>query len=257
MHSTIGSVRPFAALNQVSQGRASARKERPRCELVVEVYVPDPPPVDLRRQIRHGPRPRTSRWLSAAVVIGLHVSVGAWLWWAPTRLLHPPLESMVLLAEIPALSPSRPPIAIDLPRPELSPTPPSMARFPELPQVPTEMALSVSPSTDVLIDDANAGDIEGVARVCRAGKSMPAPSGDRAPGDRGPGDRSAALILLVRVEKDGRVSDSRIEAGSGEQRLDEAATRCFLAHGVLTPRRLNGAPVASWQRVHWAMLSSD
>ena len=184
MHSTIGSVRPFAALNQVRQGRASPRKERPRCELVVEVYVPEPPPADLRRQIRHESRPRTSRLLSGAMVIGLHVLVGAWLWPAPIKSRHSPLESMVLLAEIPALSHPRPPIVIDLPGPDLTAMPLSMAKFPELPQVPTEMALSVSPSTDVLIDDATAGDIEGVAQVCRASKSMSAPLGDRAPGDR-------------------------------------------------------------------------
>jgi protein TonB len=63
-------------------------------------------------------------------------------------------------------------------------------------------------------------------------------------------DLLAEITLLVRVESDGRVTDSRVEAGSGQQRLDEAAQRC-LRNGSFEPRRINGAPVASWLRVHW------
>ncbi len=68
---------------------------------------------------------------------------------------------------------------------------------------------------------------------------------------------AAEVTLLVRVEKVGRVSDSRIEVGSGTQRVDEAAQRCLLAHGSLTPRRVNGEPVASWQRVHWPARQTE
>jgi TonB family protein len=69
-------------------------------------------------------------------------------------------------------------------------------------------------------------------------------------------NRAAEVTLLVRVEKIGRVSDSRIEVSSGTQRVDEAAQRCLMAHGLLSPRRVNGEPVASWQRVHWPALST-
>ncbi len=178
--------------------------------------------------------------LAGAAVIGLHAAFGTWLWLTANAhgLHHPSLAPLVLLAEIPA--PARARIATDLP--ELSPpVSPTLPALPRLPQEPTEIAVSVSPSTDLLIGDANARDVEEILGACRAD---PVPPARRA-------GRAAAMTLLVRVEKDGRISDSKIERGSGAPRVDDAAQRCLLAHGSLPPRRINGAAVASWQRVHW------
>lgn len=71
------------------------------------------------------------------------------------------------------------------------------------------------------------------------------------PGTRPPSRAAAELTLLVHVETDGRVSDSKVEVGSGVPKVDEAVQRCLVGHGLLTPRRINGAAVASWQRLHW------
>jgi TonB family protein len=112
--------------------------------------------------------------------------------------------------------------------------------------LPTEIAVSVSSSTDVVISEANVQDVEEVLGSCRADRVRPVL----------PVAPPAEVTLLVRVERDGRVTDSEIEIGSGVPRMDEAAARCLLAHGALSPRRINGAPVASWQRVHWPARSS-
>jgi hypothetical protein len=126
-----------------------------------------------------------------------------------------------------------------MPSPDLLPALPQPA-LPKLTEGPTEIAVSITASTDVLISNADPRDVEAVLVGCRADRIRPMPQLLSA----------AEVTLLVRVEKVGRVSDSRIEVGSGTQRIDEAARRCLLAHGSLTPRRVNGEPVASWQRVH-------
>lgn len=245
MESTIGSVRPFAALNQVGQSQASPSKVRPRCEVVVEVFAPDPPAPALHR-VRHQPRLRPLRWGSAAVVIGLHAAVGAWLWRAPVSLRQPPPESLVLLAEIPTTV-ARPQLTIDVASPDLSATPALAPKLPELPRAASEIAVSISPATAVLIGEANGKDIEEIVGFCAVNKVVSARHADHA----------AAPIVLVKVEKDGRVSDSRIEKGSGVPRMDEEVVRCLLAHGVFGPYRVDGAPIASWQRVHWPALQSS
>jgi hypothetical protein len=111
--------------------------------------------------------------------------------------------------------------------------------MPHLPEPPVEIAVPVSASSDVLISDARADDLAGLAVSCRLPQLRP------------PTRTAAEMTLLVHVEKDGRVSDSKVEVGSGVPRVDEAVQRCLVGHGLLTPRRINGAAVASWQRLHW------
>jgi TonB family protein len=237
MHGSL--MRPATASNL---GQASRMEDLARHRLVVEDYVPaerlpDPP------QSRERPA-GASRLLAGAAVIGLHASFGGWLWLAPNapRLHQPPLEPLVLLAEIPAPPLVRAPIAIDPPPDSLPPAvSPTLLPFPRLSQQPAEIAVSISASTDLLIDDASARDIAEILGACRAAHVASA----RSAGG------TAAMTLLVKVEKDGRVSDSKVEVGSGAERADDAAQRCLLAHGSLPPRRINGAPVVSWQRVRW------
>jgi hypothetical protein len=240
MQSTSDSGRPLGASNFA---QSSQSNDLPRRGLVVEVYVaPQEVPSEARGVLRRKPQRETSRTLAVVAVIGLHASLGAWLWLSPNapRAFHSPPESLVLLEAIPAPRAAHQDLMADIPPPELMPTTLILPKRPILPQEPKEIALSVSAATDVLIGEANATEVDQVLRSCGVAKTRPSLS-----------DRAAEITLLVRVEKDGRVSDSKIEVGSGAQRIDEAAQRCVLAHGVLSPRRVGGAPVAAWQRVHW------
>ena len=133
------------------------------------------------------------------------------------------------------------PFALDVPPPELAAVPLTLPSLPQLPRPPAEIALSIAPSADLLIEDANTANIDQAVALCRANGSVPA----------SPTKLASPLTLLARVEKDGRVSDSKIEIGSGSRRWDEAASHCLLDHGSLMPRRVNGALLVSWQRVHW------
>jgi hypothetical protein len=245
MQSTSDSGRLLAASNLAL---ASQNNDLPRRRLVVEVYSPPQRVPNEPRTVRREPRGETSRALAVVAVIGLHASFGGWLWMSSNaHRLHPPLESLVLLEPLPAPVATHTDLVADLPAPDLLPMPLTLPKLPMLAHEPNEIAVSVSATTDVLIGDANAREVEEVLRGCSGAKTRPAL----------PPDRSADITLLVRVEKDGRVSDSKIEVGSGTQRVDQAAQRCLLAHGVLTPRRVSGAPVASWQRVHWPAVSTS
>jgi hypothetical protein len=247
MDNSSDSRQPGAAANPVP---ATEDQVLPRGKLMVEVYVAEQLPPEPPHAARRGKGPRlTSRALAAFAVIGLHAAVGIWLWASPNtlRLLHrPPLESLVMLDPIPASPTAHSDPPIDIPSPDLLPALPQQA-LPKFAAGPSEIAVSITASTDVLISNADPRDVEGVLVGCRADKTRPMPQLLGL----------AEATLLVRVEKVGRVSDSRIEVGSGIQRVDEAAQRCLLAHGFLTPRRVNGEPVASWQRVHWPALSTE
>jgi hypothetical protein len=217
--------------------------------LVVEVWVAEPraaePTPSLHRREPYGVGSHT---LALVAVIGLHASIGIWLLSSLNTLQLPhrsQLESLVMLDPIPASPSAHPDPPIDIPSPDLLPVVPQPA-LPKFVAGPSEIAVSITASTDVLISDANAIEVEAVFAGCSANKIQPLPAFNRA----------AEVTLLVRVEKIGRVSDSRIEVSSGTQRVDEAAQRCLMAHGLLSPRRVNGEPVASWQRVHWPALST-
>jgi hypothetical protein len=218
------------------------RDEPPVGKLVVEIWVPErhaPEPPKLRRPAE--PRFADSRAVAAFAVVALHASVGACLLMGPVARRLPPTEVPLILLETPA-PPGHPARAIvDLPPVDLVRITPTLPKLSSLPHEAPEIALTVSPSTDVLITDANARDVVLLAGECEAGPSR----ASRSP------PHGELLTLLVRVEKDGHVSDSKVEIGSGAARVDEAAQRCLLGRGSLTPRRINGAPVISWQRVHW------
>jgi len=231
MQGTSASVRPLAA--------------GPRCELVVEVYVPEPiTPRPPAREARIAHAAPISRWLCAVIVIAMHASIGAWLMRAPRTPPPPPVQPLQLL-ELPAPL-ARQALVLDLPQAEITQVPINLPALPTTPRAPAEMALPVTASTDLVIEEANTASIDELVSVCRANGLAAAPR----PKPAGP------LTLLVRVEKDGRVTDSKIEAGSGLPHWDDAALRCLLARGSLLPRRVNGAAVASWQRVHWPASSS-
>jgi hypothetical protein len=247
MDNTSDSRQPRAAPNPVP---ATEDHVLPRGKLVVEVYVAEQLPPNPPHTARRGKSPRlTSRALTAFAVIGLHASIGIWLWASMNTLQLPhrsPVESLVLLDPIPASASAHPDPPIDIPPPDQLPALPQPA-LPKFAQGPSEIAVSITASTDVLISNANATEVGAIFAGCSANKTQSMPTFNRA----------TEVTLLVRVEKVGRVSDSKIEVGSGVYRVDEAAQRCLLAHGSLTPRRVNGEPVASWQRVHWPATPTE
>jgi hypothetical protein len=228
-------------------GPAIAAARPPRRELAVEEWVAEPPASSLVKKATASRSTSSSTnalrsSAAAGVVAALHLGVGLWLLTSTGTRTHAPAAEPLVLLPASSLPPARlapSDLAAELPHPDLVRITPIVPPMPHLPAPPAEIAVPVSASSDVLISEARAADVADLAASCRV------------PGTRPPSRAAAELTLLVHVEKDGRVSDSKVEVGSGVQRVDEAVQRCLGAHGLLTPRRINGAAVASWQRLHW------
>ena len=60
-----------------------------------------------------------------------------------------------------------------------------------------------------------------------------------------------SLTLQVRVEEDGRVSESRVIMSSGDSLRDSVVDSCVLSHGEYEPQLVEGHAIASWQRIRW------
>jgi hypothetical protein len=247
MQSTSDSGRLAAAPNSAPAGQPSPV---PRGVLVVGEWIPEPPalpgPPGPRRGAAERPArsPSPGRLIAGAAVILLHAAIGVALWMVPFSVKHPaPAQPLVLLADLHQGSSRRPlDLAADLPQPDLVRETPIALPLPALPREPVEVAISISAATDVMIGEVSRGDVEQLRGDCRrdlAGVSRAA--------------HAPEITLLVRVERDGRISDSRIEVGSSAPSLDEAIRHCLIARS-LAPRTVNGATVTSWQRVHWPSI---
>jgi hypothetical protein len=150
-------------------------------------------------------------------------------WHGASAALHP----LVLLAELPPplTSASRGGgIAVDL---DLSIAPPRPANL----QFPAE------PDTEGVIFDAAEADSAQVARICGAWRAQRR--------TRDPAEQEATV--LVRVDADGRVSDSRLLVGSGSTEHDAQLQHCLLTLARLTPVKLDGHATPAWQRLHAPM----
>jgi TonB family protein len=97
-----------------------------------------------------------------------------------------------------------------------------------------------SPPFERLMVDAKLEDAASLRKFCDA--SYPPES--RLPNEQG------TVVLLIRIESDGHVSDTSIEESSGSQRLDRVTQACVMA-GSFEPRRAGWRTVPSWQRIHW------
>ena len=62
----------------------------------------------------------------------------------------------------------------------------------------------------------------------------------------------SSLMLQIFVEEDGRVSRATVAQSSGDELRDATIRACVLTHGEFQPTLVEGRPVASWQRLHWA-----
>ncbi len=64
------------------------------------------------------------------------------------------------------------------------------------------------------------------------------------------------VVALVLVRADGTVAETRIEASSGYQQLDELTSR-LLAGARIMPKLRNGAPTDSWQLLQWHWSATE
>jgi hypothetical protein len=189
-----------------------------------------------------------------SVVVALHVALGAWLLTTSGKTdslpsVLPPLEVLPVIQAAPTRE-SLAGVSVQLSPVSIDPTPvpsPTLPRLSAIEAAPPEMAISISFATDVVITAANADDGATVARRCatREASRRAAPLSFQD------------MSILIRVETDGRVSDSRIETSSGDARADADAERCLRVYGAFHPARSQGQPIASWQRLRWVAGGLD
>jgi hypothetical protein len=169
------------------------------------------------------------------VVVGLHLA-GAWMLFGATSRVPPREEDSAL--QLVAVLPPSPRSAAPIASAKYSPALALLS--------PAHLALELRPWVSdsrppAQFSDAPAVNVGQVVRICGAALARRR----RVPDD------SPDVTLLIRVEADGHVSDSKFEAGASAQLIDEATQHCLLSHTVLTPIRIDGEPVASWQRIRW------
>jgi hypothetical protein len=218
-----------------------------RGRLIVEIYSPPTIRADPSQPKRARTRSDgTFRLFVVGAVLALHAGAARWFW-LDTAGLPSKFSSTAPLMLLPTMIVPRSAIAhyeapaslSSLDSSTIIKLPFAVPRLPVGPPVPTEVALPISSSADVVIGDASAADMKNITAACGVHKARHLVS-----------EALPALTLLVRVEKDGLVSDIKVEVGSGAQNVDEAVQRCISTHALFTPRQLKGEAVPSWQRVH-------
>jgi TonB family protein len=71
-----------------------------------------------------------------------------------------------------------------------------------------------------------------------------------------PANEAGTVVLLVRIEADGHVSDMKVEQSSGSIRLDRVTQACVIG-ALFEPYRAGLRAVPSWQRMHWTWAPSS
>jgi len=225
-------------------GRAIVRKAREIISTSATVgSVPQTPAGRSSRRL-------TTRGLIAAGVLTAHIAVLAPSVLTPFRSYTTMSLSSSTAIEVILLPPAtRPP----------TPVAPTVRRIklrtPPLPEVVAKEAAAGpgnapgtlvsrdephSPPFERLIAEASPEDATSLHRFCD--DSFPASS--RLSTEQG------TVVLLVRIESDGHVSDTTVEESSGSPRLDRVTQACVMA-GSFEPTRTGWRTTASWQRVHW------
>jgi TonB family protein len=231
------------------QSNASTRESSP----TAESHRPKRP------QVVEGPNARGPNWprarsLSEAGLVGLivgtlHVVLVAGLLW--TFIGRPgtqpgPSRTMVLLMTLnQRLTPKQPTVLREIKVQLIPPHFEVMAVSPI--SVPIEVVGSllntsqpVSPPFERLISEAEAQNPQLVRDFCK-----------REYAGNGELRQRGTVVLMIRVEADGHVSDTKVEESSGSSRLDEATQACLTEAGLFEPHHSAGKPAASWQRTHW------
>ena len=99
---------------------------------------------------------------------------------------------------------------------------------------------TMGPPSEVPIPEARPQDSTRLRDLCLGGLEAPA----RLASGQG------TVVLLIRVESDGQVSQTTVQLSSGSTELDQAAQTCVTA-SLFEPRRAGLRAVPSWQRLHW------
>ncbi len=165
---------------------------------------------------------RSTAWIILGV-LGLHLLIGLGVALSPPRQsAEAAVKPLVLLTELPA--PVHTQVRLDVAVP--------------LPRITQAIAVT-PPSSDGVILETAPADAAELARTCAANTVQR--SRDLRP-------TPPRLNVLLRVDTDGRVSDSRIIEGSGSESRDAAMLQCLLSHARLQPARVAGRAVVAWQR---------
>ena len=190
----------------------------------------------------HGMR----RTAAAAAVVLVHALIALMLYASfPTRAVPPPGDALQLL-EVQLIN--RPPPA---PQPDSQlqdSTPPARSPAAESPSAfIASGAGERTPKSEVAdsVVDAAYFDSRRLSLACA--RAYP----DSAPDLGIPG----SVTLLVRVEPSGRPSELKVVGSSGAPSLDEAASGCLMALGVLRPTYVGGRAVTGWQRLVWRSVA--
>jgi len=69
-------------------------------------------------------------------------------------------------------------------------------------------------------------------------------------------DPSGTVVMMIRVEADGHVSDSKVEESGGAPGTDQVVQSCIGEVGVFEAHHKGDETVPSWQRIHWAWTGS-
>jgi TonB family protein len=211
-------------------------------------------PQAMKEPNARGPNRPRARSLSQVGVVGLIVGtlhvvlVGGLLWAFIGRpgTQPGPSRTMVLLMTVDQrLTPKQ---AAALPEMKVQLVPPhfeAMAASPIV--VPIEVVGSLlsasqpaSPPFERLISEAEAQNWQVLRDFCK-----------RQYAGNDELHQKGTVVLMIRVEADGHVSDTKIEESSGSPRLDEATQACVTEAGLFEPHHAAGKPTASWQRTHW------
>jgi TonB family protein len=134
-------------------------------------------------------------------------------------------------------------VAIHLPPPEALP---GSQDSTDLEGVSSASATHREPSAppfEQLIVEAIPHDAQGLRDFCTS--SYP-------PAAR-PLNEQGTVVLLVRIEADGHVSDMKVEQSSGSTRLDRVTQACVIS-AQFAPHRVHLRAVGSWQRIHWTWM---
>ena len=98
-----------------------------------------------------------------------------------------------------------------------------------------------SPPFERLIVEARPQDTNWLRYFC---------NGSYPPQSRSANEQEGTVVLLVRIEPDGHVSDTTVEESSGSPRLDRVTQACVMA-SPFEPARSGWSTVPSWQRIRW------
>ena len=191
---------------------------------------------------------RRSRMIIAAIVVALHVIVGRLI--ATDRPAYGArAQSTVLVATLIHSAQSVPP------EPDVPPPPPSEpiksdGESPAIEGTPAPIAAmaipipapgEAPPSATIVIEEAGF-DTQALSLRCET--AYPNTSADLSlPG---------STTMLVRVERDGRPSETKIILSSGSDTFDQAATACILSLGLFEPGDDAMGRVATWRKLVWS-----